>query len=63
LVEVGNYEMSWETYKLLNENKNNAVGISRGSTGFIPCYLLDLDYSVFKSKANMLLIQRNNEEL
>jgi len=55
--------MSWETYKLLNENKNNAVGISRGSTGFIPCYLLGLDFSVFKSKANMLLIQRNNEEL
>lgn len=63
LAEVNDYEMSWETYQLLNENKNNAVGISRGETGFVPCFLLDLDYSIFKGRANMLLIQRNNEEI
>lgn len=57
IYELNDYSMSWETYKDIRENKNNAVGVSRGTSGFAPMFIINLDYQMFKGKANMTLLQ------
>jgi len=55
-----NYAMSFATYEQIRDNRNNALGISLSNSGFVPMHILNLDYQVFKGKANLTLLQATN---
>lgn len=61
--EAEGVPLSFETYQEIDENKNNALGISRTDSDHVPMHILDLGFEIFQSKANLLLLQATTEEL
>lgn len=48
--------MQYETFKIIEENKDNAIAIKKGEEYF-PMGIVDLDYLFYKGSASMTLIQ------
>ena len=63
IYEAESVPMSFATYQSIVANKNKALGISRTSTGHVPMHIMDLGYELFKSNANILLLQATENEL
>jgi len=60
--EAESVPMAFSTYQDIVANKNNALGISRTSTGHVPMHILDLGFEIHESRANLLLLQATENE-
>lgn len=63
IYEAEGIPMAFSTYQTIVANKNNALGISRTDTGFVPMHILDLGWAIPRSETNLLLLQATEAEL
>jgi hypothetical protein len=53
------HPLSFNDYKLIRDNRKNAIGVSRTNSGHVPCHIMSLEYHITKGygKFNVLLGQ------
>lgn len=50
------HPMTWEHYKTIRENRNNAIGVSRTDENHISCYIMELEYQLTHRRATFTVI-------
>jgi hypothetical protein len=63
IIEVTDVEMPFGTYEQIVANKENAIGVSRTESNFVPCFILDFNYKLFDGKASFVVLQANEDEI
>lgn len=61
--EATEVPLSFATYQLIVANRKKALGVSRTATGHVPMHIIDLDYDIYRSRANMVLLQATTANL
>jgi hypothetical protein len=56
IVYTFEHPLSFDDYKLIRDNRKNAIGVSRGNSGHIPCHILSLEYTPTHPKAKFTVL-------
>ncbi len=57
------HPMSFAEYKTIRDNKNNAIGVSRGNSGHKACFIMNLDYKPTRGLGTFTVILGENDPL
>lgn len=57
------HPMTWEQYKTIRDNRNNAIGISRTDENHISCFIQELEYEITHGKAKFTVVIGENTTL
>lgn len=63
IYEAEGVPLAFTIYQSIVANKNKALGISRTDSDHVPMHILDLGFEIFKSQANMILLQATEDGL
>lgn len=61
--ELEDVPFTFEQFQAVDAERKKCIGVSRTNVGHAPMAIIDLDWSVFKSRANILVIQRTTQGL
>lgn len=50
------HPLSFDDYKLIRDNRKNAIGVSRTNTGHVPCFIMSLEYHITHGKAKFTVL-------
>lgn len=50
------HPMTWDQYKTIRDNRNNAIGVSRTDENHISCYIMELEYQITHGRAIFTVI-------
>lgn len=56
IVYTFEHPMTWEQYKTIRDNRNNAIGVSRSDENHISCYIMELEYQLTHGSATFTVI-------
>jgi hypothetical protein len=57
VIKFDGYPLSWEQYKLIRDNKNKSIGVSRTTADHVPYFIEQIDFFLFERKANFTLFK------
>lgn len=57
------HPMTWEQYKMIRDNRSNAVGVSRTDENHISCFIMELEYQITHGRATFTVILGENAYL
>jgi len=57
------HPLTWEQYKTIRDNKNNAIGVSRTDSGHRTCFIQTLEYEITHGKAKFVVLLGENNPL
>lgn len=56
IVYTFEHPLTWDEYKTIRDNRNNAIGISRTDENHIACFIQELEYEITHGKAKFTVI-------
>lgn len=63
IVYTFEHPLTWDEYKTIRDNKNNAIGISRTDSGHRACFIQTLEYEITHGKAKFVVLLGENNPL
>lgn len=63
IVYTFTHPLTWDEYKTMRDNRNNAIGVSRTDTGHIACFIEEIEYEITHGRANFTVILGENAYL
>lgn len=63
IVYTFEHPMTWEQYKTIRDNRNNAIGVSRTDENHLSCFIMELEYQITHGKATFTVVTGENSNL